>query len=211
MQNSLLFVFVLLSRQRSWWQVTPEYCKLSGGGKVIFQWHVAVTPKQTLIYFWVKSVGNVQAFQNPVVFLVCLSGKQFCFVSWRSPFQHTAQVLPPQGTMPVLPFSTFSALRNAGCHLAVAKCSQWWVKVHADSCWNQKGSSVTLCKLCFFSLHANNHHEWFCLPETLSTFKGRALLGPYEPSAQVSSTKKKREIMLGCKWRHNLGAERKIS
>lgn len=26
----------------------------------------------------------------------CLSGKQLCFVSWRSPFQHTAQFLPPK-------------------------------------------------------------------------------------------------------------------
>lgn len=166
MQNSLLFVFVLLSRQRSWQQVTPGYFKLSGGEEVIFQWHLAVTPKQTLIYFWVKSVGNVQAFQNPVIFLVCLSGKQFCFVSWRSPFQYTAQVLPPQGTTPVLRFSTFSALRNAEYRLALAKCSQWWAKVHTVSCWTQNSSSVTIYRLCFFSLHVNRHNEWFCSPET---------------------------------------------
>lgn len=90
--------------------------------------------KTNLDILWVKSVGSVQAFQDPVVFLVCLSGKQFCFVLWRSPFQHTVQFLPPQGPRPALPFSSFRAFKNAECHLTVAKAASggWrFILIHA--------------------------------------------------------------------------------
>lgn len=108
--------------------------------------------KTNLDILWVKSVGSVQAFQDPVVFLVCLSGKQFCFVLWRSPFQHTVQFLPPQGPKPALPFSSFRALKNAECHLAVAKAASggWrFILIHARL---RRSSSVTIYKLCMWTI-----------------------------------------------------------
>lgn len=191
MQNSLLFAFVLLSRQRSWQQVTPGYFVNYLGGNFSMTCSCYSKPNFAIL------LGKV-CWECPGVSKSCRfsclfewEAVLFCFMTFPIPAYCAgpASVRHRSSTAFLHPHLSQKRWIWPGC--VYMQC-QGLVKVHTDSCWIQNSSSVANWKPCFFSVHVNSHHEWFLSPETLSTHKGRALLRVYGPDVQLSTTEKKR-------------------
>jgi len=224
MQNSLLFVFSLLSRQRSRRQVTPGYSINYLRGESNFSMACSCYSKPNFDILLGKVCWECPGISNSCHFSCLFKWEEvlFCFVTC---FQHTAQVLPLQGSTQVLPLpsSLPEPLNFSWLWLNAVSSRDGWrfTLIHVQP----KVFLLSLAKCPAFSQctwTATTSAAQFLSLETPFTHKGWGACGADIQIPTIQKKKKKKKFsyewvpllttgeMLVWKWGHNLRAKMKI-